>query len=113
MRWNLIIDATDNLFARKEINAYAKACQTPWIHGSVEAFRGQVAFFANASFDEVFHIGKLEPVGIAAPMVMHIASLQANLATRYLVGWEIKKDVLHYIDFDDKGIYTHKQFDLA
>ena len=61
----------------------------------------------------MFHIDKLDPVGIAAPMVMHIASLEANLAGRYLIGLPIQKDVLHYFNFDDEGSYTLKKFSLC
>ena len=74
---DLIIDATDNLPSRGAINSYAKARQLPWIYGSVEAFNGQVCFFEEASFNDVFKITSKTPAGIAAPIVMHIASLQA------------------------------------
>ena len=108
---DLIIDATDNLPTRAEINAYAKAIGKPWIYGSVEAFNGQVCFFENASFD-VFKISNKTPAGIAAPIVMHIASLQANLALRYLAGLNIKKDYLYYLFFDDEGELITQKFGL-
>lgn len=108
---DLIIDATDNLPTRAEINAYAKTAQTPWIYGSVEAFNGQVAFFDQASFD-LFKITNRTPAGIAAPIVMHIASLQANLALRYLAGLAIKKDWLYYLFFNDEGELITQKFAL-
>ena len=108
---DLIIDATDNLPTRGEINTYAKSINTPWIYGSVEAFNGQVCFFQEASFNEVFKITKKTPAGIAAPIVMHIASLQANLALRYLAGLSVKKDYLYYLFFDAEGeLITQKFF---
>ena len=108
---DLIIDATDNLPTRGEINTYAKSINTPWVYGSVEAFNGQVCFFEEASFNEVFKITRKTPAGIAAPIVMHIASLQANLALRYLAGLSVKKDYLYYLFFNHEGeLLTQKFF---
>jgi len=109
---DLIIDATDNLPTRGEINTYAKSVQTPWIYGSVEAFNGQVCFFEDASFSDVFKITSKTPAGIAAPIVMHIASLQANLALRYLAGLSVKKDYLYYLFFNDEGELITQKFNL-
>lgn len=109
---DLIIDATDNLPSRGEINTYAKSVNTPWVYGSVEAFNGQVCFFENASFQDVFKITKKTPAGIAAPIVMHIASLQANLALRYLAGLDVRKDFLYYLYFSDEGELVTQKFGL-
>lgn len=108
---DLLIDATDNLPTRAKINAYAKVIEKPWVYGSVEAFNGQVCFFEEASFD-VFKISNKTPAGIAAPIVMHIASLQANLALRYLAGLPIKKDYLYYLFFNDEGELITQKFSL-
>lgn len=109
---DLLIDATDNLPSRGEINAYAKANKLPWVYGSVEAFNGQVCFFEEASFNELFKITAKTPAGIAAPIVMHIASLQANLALRYLAGLSVKKDKLYYLFFNDEGELVTQKFAL-
>ena len=109
---DLIIDATDNLPTRGDINTYAKSKNTPWIYGSVEAFNGQVCFFKDSSFNDVFKITKKTPAGIAAPIVMHIASLQANLALRYLAGLSVKKDYLYYLFFNDEGELITQKFEL-
>jgi molybdopterin/thiamine biosynthesis adenylyltransferase len=109
---DLIIDATDNLPTRGAINTYAKAKGLPWVYGSVEAFNGQVCFFEDASFTELFKITQKTPAGIAAPIVMHIASLQANLALRYLAGLSVKKDKLYYLFFDDEGELVTQKFSL-
>ncbi len=107
---DLIIDATDNLPTRGAINAYAKEIQKPWVYGSVEAFNGQVCFFEKASFTELFKITQKTPAGIAAPIVMHIASLQANLALRYLAGLSVKKDQLSYLFFNEEGELITQKF---
>lgn len=99
---DLIIDATDNLPTRALIDAYAKSVNTPWIYGSVEAFNGQVCFFEKSGFG-AFKVSDKKPAGIAAPIVMHIASLQANLALRYLAGMSVKKDLLYYLFINEEG----------
>ena len=109
---DLIIDATDNLPSRGDINSYAKEKSLPWIYGSVEAFHGQVCFIENSSFSDAFKITNKTPAGIAAPIVMHIASLQANLALRYLAGLSVKKDMLYYLFFNDDGELITQKFNL-
>lgn len=109
---DLIIDATDNLPTRGAINTYAKKIQKPWVYWSVEAFNGQVCFFEKASFTELFKITQKTPAGIAAPIVMHIASLQANLALRYLAGLSVKKDQLSYLFFNEEGELMTQKFML-
>jgi len=34
---------------------------------------------------------------------MNIASIQANLALKYLIGTSIKKDFLYYVFYNDEG----------
>nr|WP_321268393.1 ThiF family adenylyltransferase [uncultured Sulfurimonas sp.] len=109
---DLIIDATDNLPTRAEINEYAKSKNTPWIYGSVEAFHGQVSFIQDSSFTDAFKITQKTPDGIAAPIVMHIASLQANMALRYLAGLSVKKDMLYYLFFNEEGELITQKFGL-
>lgn len=108
---DLILDATDNLPVRAKIDEYARAQNTPWIYGSVEAFNGQVCFFEKSSFG-AFKIMNKKPAGIAAPIVMHIASLQANLALRYLAGLSVKKDMLYYLFFNDEGELITQKFGM-
>lgn len=109
---DLIIDATDNLPVRAQINDYAKSKNLPWVYGSVEAFHGQVCFIQDSSFTDAFKIVNKTPAGIAAPIVMHIASLQANLALRYLAELTVKKDALYYLFFNDEGELVTQKFGL-
>ena len=109
---DLIIDATDNLPTRGDINTYAKEVNKPWVYGSVEAFHGQVCFIDESSFNDAFKIIRKTPAGIAAPIVMHIASLQANLALRYLAGLSVKKDLLYYLFFNEDGEMVTQKFNL-
>jgi len=109
--YDLILDATDNLPVRGEIDKYAKEHEIPWIYGSVEEFNGQVCFFDEANF-QVFNISDHKPGGIAAPIVMHIGSLQANLALRYLAGLTIVKDKLYYLYFNEEGELITQKFGM-
>lgn len=110
-RYDLILDATDNLATRAEIDKYAKQTNTPWIYASVEEFNGQVCFFDQANF-EVFNISDHKPGGITAPIVMHIGSLQANLALRYLAGLCVTKDKLYYLYFNQDGELITQKFGM-
>jgi molybdopterin/thiamine biosynthesis adenylyltransferase len=109
---DLIIDATDNLPTRAEINAYSKVKDVPWLYGSVEAYHGQVCFIDKSSFTDAFKIVNITPAGITAPIVMFIASFQANLALRFLAGLEVKKDYLYYLFFNDEGELVTQKFGL-
>ncbi len=110
-QYDLILDATDNLATRSQIDKYAKQNNTPWIYASVEEFNGQVCFFDEANF-EVFNISDHKPGGITAPIVMHIGSLQANLALRYLAGLSVLKDKLYYLYFNDEGELITQKFGM-
>ncbi|RUM75137.1 MAG: thiamine biosynthesis protein ThiF [Sulfurovum sp.] len=109
--YDLILDATDNLPVREAIDTYAKDTKTPWIYASVEEYNGQVCFFDEATF-QVFNISDHKPGGITAPIVMHIGSLQANLALRYLAGLSVKKDTLYYLYFNDEGELITQKFGM-
>lgn len=111
-KFDLILDCTDNLPIRKEISIFANATKTPWIYASVEEFHGQVCFFEKAKFESLFAITDRKPAGIACPIVMQIASFEANLALRYLAGLEIAKDKLHYLFFDKSGEFNLQKFAL-
>lgn len=110
-RYDLILDATDNLPVRSEIDVYAKAIGAPWIYASVEEFNGQVCFFDEADF-QVFNISDHKPGGITAPIVMHIGSLQATLALRYLAGLTVAKDKLYYLYFSNEGELITQKFGM-
>ncbi len=109
--YDLILDATDNLPIRAEIDKYAKATDTPWIYTSVEEYNGQVCFFEKANF-QAFNISNHKPGGITAPIVMHLGSLQANLALRYLAGLSVTKDKLYYLYFDEQGELITQKFKM-
>ena len=109
--YDLILDATDNLPTREAIDKYAKAKNTPWVYASVEEFNGQVCFFEESSF-QVFNSSNHQVGGNVASMVMHIASLQANLALRYLANLTVVKDKLYYLYFNNEGELITQKFGM-
>ncbi len=110
--YDLIIDATDNLFVRKEIDAFARKNGIAWIYGSVEEFNGQVCLFKSASFD-IFASKSVEPKGQVAPMVMQVATFEANLALRYLANLKVASDIFYYLYYNDSGEFEIKKYRLA
>ncbi len=110
-KYDLIIDATDNLFVREQINIFAKSNNIAWIYGSVEEFNGQVCLFVDANFN-MFATKEVEPKGIAAPMVMQIASFEANLAVRYLANLKVASDIFYYLYYNSSGEFEIKKFKL-
>jgi len=111
LNYDLIIDATDNLKSREKIDEFSKEVGVPWIYGSVEEFNGQVCFFENSSF-KAFKVTDRTPAGIAAPIVMMVASFEANMAIRYLTGLPVKKDFLYYLYFDGDGDLVVNKFHM-
>ena len=109
--YDLVIDATDNLAVRFEINNFAKEHNIAWVYGSVEEFNGQACLFREADFS-LFANKKIEPKGIAAPMVMQIASFEANLALRYLANLKVASDIFYYLYYNKDGEFEIKKFNL-
>ncbi|QKJ27305.1 ThiS adenylyltransferase [Aliarcobacter cibarius] len=112
LKFDLVIDATDNLPTRAAINSWCQKNNQIWLYGSVEEFHGQVCLFEKSSYEAVFQITNRKPNGIACPIVMNIGSLQANIAIRFLAGLEVQKDILHYLYFDKNGNLGIKKFNL-
>jgi molybdopterin/thiamine biosynthesis adenylyltransferase len=109
--YDLILDATDSLPVRRAIDAWAKQRETPWVYGSVEAFYAQVCLFDRADFG-AFAAQEHTPAGVAAPMVMQAAALQANLALRYVAGLAVERDLLYYLSYDAQGRLRTQTFTM-
>ena len=97
-KFDLILDATDNLAARAQIDAFAKKMGVPWVFASVDSWQCQVCFVQNADF-KFFPSLNATPAGITAAIVMFAASFEANLALRHLAGLEVEKDLFYYANF--------------
>lgn len=107
IKFDLILDGTDNLTTRSEIDAFSKSSNTPWIYTSTQAFHCQICFFDKAGFKPFAKDG-ITPEGLAAPIVMFAASFSANLALRYLAGLEVKKDIFYYLDISSGELKISK-----
>jgi len=112
LQYDLIIDATDNLFVREQIDNFAKKNSIAWIYGSVEEFNGQVCLFKSATFG-IFAKKDMQSKGITAPMVMQIASFEATLALRFLTNMKVASDILYYLYYNDSGEFEIKKFKLG
>ena len=110
-KFDIIFDATDNFETRKEIDSYSKQTNTPWVYGSVEEFYGQVCLFEKSSFQS-FQTAKHKPGGVATPIVMMVASFQANLGLKYLLGDEVERDILYLLSFDSSGKFQMQHFKM-
>ncbi|NLK67158.1 MAG: ThiF family adenylyltransferase [Campylobacteraceae bacterium] len=107
VKFDLILDATDNDKTRSEIANFAKLSNTPWIYSAVESFHGQVCFIKDANFKPLAN-ESLKPKGLTAPIVMFIAAFEANLALRYLAELPVKFDILHYLDIHSGELKVSK-----
>ncbi|WP_033916566.1 HesA/MoeB/ThiF family protein [Campylobacter sputorum] len=107
LKFDLILDATDNMPTRALIDTFAKNTYTPWIYTSVEGFNGQICFIDKAKFDFV-KTNDRKPGGITTPIVMFMASFEANLAIRYLANLDVKKDMLYYLDISSGELNINK-----
>ena len=96
---DLIFDASDNFDTRLAIDNFSKKNSIPWIYGSVEEFYGQICFFKNSSF-KTFQTSSHKPTGVATPIVMLVASIQANFGLKYLLRRNIEKDKLYFINLN-------------
>ncbi|WP_298098825.1 ThiF family adenylyltransferase, partial [uncultured Campylobacter sp.] len=64
-KFDLILDATDNLATRAQIDAFAKQIGVPWVFASVDSWQCQVCFVQNADF-KFFPSLNATPAGITA-----------------------------------------------
>lgn len=106
---DLIMDATDNLKTRKEIDAFAKANDIAWVFASVEAFFVSASLIKNKALAFNKEQTKIKPQ--SPSIVMMSASIASILATKYLAGYDVLMDYLYYFDFS-KDIFNLNKFNL-
>ena len=95
---DLVFDASDNFETRKQIDKFAKKHKIPWIYASVDEFVGQVGVFEKSSFD-IFVTKEQSPKGQIPPMVSLIASIEAMLGVKKLIGKQ--EEILYFVDFNE------------
>ncbi|MEP1086521.1 HesA/MoeB/ThiF family protein [Algoriphagus sp.] len=92
--FDLIIDATDNLFIRYVIDDTCIACGKPFVYGSIHQFQGQVSVFnfeGGPTYRDIFpEDNKSAPncaeAGVLGTTVGLIGMLQANEAMKIILG---------------------------
>jgi len=133
---DLVLDCTDNLQTRFLINDYCKKEQKLWIYAAAIATSGYVMpIFPNGTCLQCFlsesNLETCDTVGVLNTITVSIASLQATLALKLLLGKEVesncptcagnftyleKKETSKYIRFCSTGKYQvlgNKELDLA
>ncbi len=94
--YDLVIDGTDNLEARQNINRSCVKLGKPYIFGAVEQFDGQVSVFwkgKGACFACLYPPSKSQQlpkrtaaINVLSPLVTLIGSIQANEAIKIITG---------------------------
>src|SRR3989344_5046921 len=98
---DLVLDCTDNLQTRFLINDYCKKEKKLWIYAAAIKTSGYVMpIFPNGPFLQCFltESGQetCDTVGVLNTIPVSIASLQATLALKLLLGKEIEPTLHHY-----------------
>ncbi|MDP3697983.1 MAG: HesA/MoeB/ThiF family protein [Nanoarchaeota archaeon] len=98
---NLVLDCTDNLQTRFLINDYCKKEQKPWIYAAAIKTSGYVMPFVPGGpclqcFLAESNLETCDTVGVLNTITVSIASLQATLALKMLLGKEVEILLYHY-----------------
>ena len=105
---DLVLDATDSLQARLDIDRSSFTLGRPWIMGAALRTSGQWALFEGGRKWGCYHClmddepqsegGGCAELGILGPVVGLVALQQSLLAIKYLLGAEISSGHLHVMD---------------
>jgi len=105
---DIVLDATDSLQARLDIDRATYAARLPWVMGAAVGTSGQWAAFDEARREGCYHCLMREPdvsenrgcaeLGILGPVVGLVALQQSLLVIRYLVGSGLPAGCLHMLD---------------
>ncbi len=98
--YDLFIDCLDNWESRKILFDFAEKLRKPVVHGAVEGWRGQVGFLTK--FEKFKRFESSGCFGVISSSVGVIASIQASIAIRYLLG-EIREDFMIFVDLEGFG----------
>ena len=88
--FDLVLDCSDNMLARRVINSYCSSSGKPWIHAAASGVVGNVLFVSDSSvFDKFFRSGEsfgdCSEVGVLNSLPVLIASVQVSQAIRFIV----------------------------
>lgn len=98
---DLVMDALDNIKARKVLQAQCEKYNKPFIHGAIAGFYGHICtiFPGDRSLDRIYPENEIKTLekelGNPSFMPAHVASIQVSEAIKYLLGkGEILKNKL-------------------
>ena len=94
--FDIIIDATDNIKTKLEIDSISKKLNIPFIFTSVDGFMARICLYKNKRLN---FTQELKPQGQIPPMVMLAASIGSTLAIKYLSDLNVTTDKIYHIDF--------------
>jgi molybdopterin/thiamine biosynthesis adenylyltransferase len=105
---DIVLDATDSLQARLDIDRATYAAGLPWVMGAAVGTSGQRAAFDESRREGCYHCLMREldssenrgcaELGILGPVVGLVALQQSLLVIRYLVGSGLPTGCLHMLD---------------
>ena len=105
---DIVLDATDSLQARLDIDRATYAVGLPWVMGAAVGTSGQWAAFDESRREGCYHCLMREldssenrgcaELGILGPVVGLVALQQSLLVIRYLVGSGLPTGCLHVLD---------------
>ena len=105
---DIVLDATDSLQARLDIDRATYAAGLPWVMGAAVGTSGQWAAFDESRREGCYHCLMREldssenrgcaELGILGPVVGLVALQQSLLVIRYLVGSGLPAGCLHMLD---------------
>ncbi|MGM5481350.1 MAG: HesA/MoeB/ThiF family protein [Nanobdellota archaeon] len=100
---DLILDCTDNHEARRIIDSYCTDQKIPWIHGAAIKEQGEVMVFdpinnPDTTYSSIYSDSakneKCSAVGVIAPIVSLVGTLQAQLALNVILGRNLPQGLL-------------------
>ena len=105
---DIVLDATDSLQARLDIDRATYAARLPWVMGAAVGTSGQWAAFDETRREGCYHCLMREPdssenrgcaeLGILGPVVGLVSLHQTLAVIRYLVGAALPSGYLHMLD---------------
>lgn len=87
---DIIIDCCDNYVTRATIDEVSQRVAVPFIYGSVEGMKGQVALFnynGGVGYRDIFSTApapRLTPIGVLSPICGVVGSMQALECVKFL-----------------------------
>ncbi len=110
--FDIVMDATDDIYVRFEINEYAVSSGIAWVYGAVAGSSGMAAYFPGGGkpclrcmFDPPRNkadVDTAQTKGVIAPVVTMTTALQVSWALKHLSGQEVVPSLVHYDIWDNQ-----------